>query len=291
MLSLVGCSSLLGIEDPRVGGDDDGADDAGVDALQNSGDHLELSLGDISVMQRQRVKLHVKVVRKSGDTDDVTGQATYRSDNSALVTAAAGQIDSVAAQVGQATITASYGDAEPATIKVAVRATTCHPVINEVATGSAASPDDEFVELYNPCTEAVEVAGWTLNYRSGTSTGATDSSTLVTLAGTMAPGELRVYGGAAYTATVPTARMTGGSLGQKEGAVGLRSATGTPGALIDSVGYAAAAGNPFIEGATTSAMANGFSLWRQPFDGNDSDNNAADFKITAALTPGAPNVP
>ncbi|MDQ3263842.1 MAG: lamin tail domain-containing protein [Myxococcota bacterium] len=40
------------------------------------------------------------------------------------------------------------------------------PVISELAGESAASPSDEFVELYNPHPAAISLSGWKLDYRS-----------------------------------------------------------------------------------------------------------------------------
>src|ERR1700760_1630060 len=45
-----------------------------------------------------------------------------------------------------------------------------HVVVNELQVGSAASASDEFIELYNPCAGDVNLAGYSLVYRSATGT-------------------------------------------------------------------------------------------------------------------------
>ena len=43
---------------------------------------------------------------------------------------------------------------------------TTHVMISELSTGSVGSASDEYVELYNPSDEEVDVSGWELQYRS-----------------------------------------------------------------------------------------------------------------------------
>ena len=59
-------------------------------------------------------------------------------------------------------------------------------VISELMwSGSAASTADEWIELYNPSDSTVDLAGWTLTYRSGDE----DKVMLVLDAGSLAPGQ------------------------------------------------------------------------------------------------------
>ncbi len=69
---------------------------------------------------------------------------------------------------GAATVTASYGsDAFSAQVTAQLIGTD-HVVISELAGKGPANTDDEFVELYNPTAQAVDVSGWRLEYRSAT---------------------------------------------------------------------------------------------------------------------------
>jgi hypothetical protein len=300
MVPLLGCSSLLGIENPSGGNRDDGGVDA-VDAP--AGDHLLFSVGDFQIAQLQSVRVHVTYVHLDGTTEDVTTRATYTSDNEPIVKIdGPGVISSADPQSGSATITARFAGAASATVRVTVKTTLCHPVINEFVTATTASQDEEWVEVYNPCTTAVDVNTWTLNYRGATTTGSTDSTPIVTLTGQMAPGEIRLFGSMAYQGLKDgTWPSSSGILGATNGAIGLRAGLISNRRLVDSVGYGAVTaadpgpppkpGNPFLEGAPAPAMAVNVSASRSPFDGKDDDNGMTDFKITTTPTPRAPNAP
>jgi hypothetical protein len=295
---LGGCSSLLGIEDPKPrsdGGSPDGAVDA-PDDTQQATDHLAFGLGDVRIAQDQAVHVHVLHVHIDGATDDVTATADYRSSDMSVASVDPGVIRA-GAQAGSTTITATLSPATPATMAVIVTSFLCHPVINELTTGSSLSPADEWVEIYNPCTTVRDVTGWTLVYRSAGAVSGGDTNLMATLAGQMAAGEYRLYAGVGYIGTsdgTPWANPSG-ILQQTNGAVGLRSDAGT---LVDAVAYGTVtAGHPFIELHSTPPMANGRSASRLPFDGKDdgdatSDGDgAADFQIITAATPHAPNAP
>lgn len=259
--------------------------------MTTSTDHLTFSLTDFKLAQGQMVPVHVQLVHLDGTMQDVTAGAMYMSDDTATATLGnPGQINGV--QAGSATITASLGVAMPATVKATVTAALCHPVINELMTGSALSAADEWVELYNPCTNAVDVTSWTLDYRAANTTGATDSSTLRPLSGPMAPGELRLFSGTAYLGASDGPFMAGTGMAATGGAVGLRAGPKDTGELKDSIAYGAvASGHPFTEKNPAPVIDNGKSVSRRPFDGNDSDDNATDFVIVTMPTPRALNVP
>jgi len=283
MLPLGGCSMLLGIEDPRSGG--------GVTAT----DQLMFSFGDFKLSQLQTVRLHVQLVHLDGSMRDVTGEAAYTSDDPAVVMIGEPGVASSGSQ-GTATIKASLGVALPATVKATVTANQCHPVINEMVTGSSASPVDEWVEIYNACTIPVDVTGWTLDYRGANVVPPTPDSTLmVTLTGSMAPGEIRLYAGAKYQGTsdaVWSDPNVNGLIGQMSGAVALRDGPKDTGALVDSLAYGVVSPmNPFIEATPAMMMSNGLSASRLPFDGKDTNDNSADFMVISTPTPRALNVP
>jgi hypothetical protein len=286
MVPLLGCSSLLGIEDPDTGDHIDG----GVDAIDApSTDHLMFDVGDFQIAMQQSARVHVTFVHRDGTQEDVTATAMYSSDNEPIVkTGGQGVIFSADTQTGSATITASLAGAISATVKVSVKNTPCHPVINELKTAGVTSAD-EWVEIYNPCTVPVPVDGWTLDYRAATNAGAMDGILMVTLTGTMAAGDFRLFGGTGFVGPPnPDDSWGGGTSGilaGTSGAVGLRSGAISVGPLVDSVGYGTVmSGNPFLESTAAPAMSVGVSASRGPFDGKDDDDGKNDFKVTQTPT-------
>jgi hypothetical protein len=159
--------------------------------------------------------------------------------------------------------------------------------VNEVQTGTTGSAADEFVELSNTGSTAVDIGGWKVAYRSASGTADT---TLVTIpAGTSLPaGAFFVLGGSAYAGATPADLSFSAGLAATGGGVGIRDSSGT---LVDSVGWGTAA-NAFVEGSAAAAPsatpAPGSSIARFP-DGHDTDTNAADFTVTSTATPGATN--
>lgn len=310
---LAGCSPILGIEDPVARGDAGSIDtptpiDGSVDGVTNidaaidgppAVDHLVFNVTDFRLAKQQLVRFHVQLVRAAGGMQDVTSMATYSTDQPTLISFGTKGTLSSSATSGRAAITASFAGATSATVNATVSSFSCHPVINEFQTGTVTSADDEFIEIYNPCTTMINVQDWTLNYRAANAIGGMDTHELILLAGMMTPGELRVYGGSAYTGTSLDTWPSGFGMAQRDGAIGLRSGPTDTGPLVDSVGYGAAmVGNPFIEVKAMATMANGMSGSRLPFDGRDDDpagaadgDNSADFAVVATLTPGALNTP
>lgn len=159
-------------------------------------------------------------------------------------------------------------------------------VINEVQTGSAASANDEFIELYNPCRAPLDVGNWTLVYRSAT--GMSDVLVAQLANGQMIPGGgYLLIAGPAYAGTdAGAADQTYGTgrLAQAGGGLALRDATTT---THDSVGWGTAT-NIFVEGAAAPAPADGQSIARKP-DGADTNHNDVDFQLAPTPTPKAGN--
>lgn len=278
---------LLGIENPRAGGDA-GTGDADIRA-----ERLTFSLGDFKLAQGQTVRLHVLAAFADGSMQDVTPTATYSSDNAAAVTFGGPGLVNGGTQPGTATITARLGSAIPATLTATVTAATCHPVINELLVEGLTSTADEWVEIFNPCTNAIDVKDWTLVYRAATNVSTVDDTLLFTFAGPLASGEIRLLAGEGYSGPNDgTWAGTSGQIGGTRGAVGLRSGDKDAGALVDAIAYGAVtSGHPFIETAAIPAMVNGRSASRLPFDGKDDNDGAVDFKIVMTPTPRALNVP
>ncbi|WP_022893760.1 ExeM/NucH family extracellular endonuclease [Agromyces subbeticus] len=171
-------------------------------------------------------------------------------------------------------------------------------VINEVYArgGSANQPFvNKFVELYNPTDSAVQLDGWSLQYRSATSTGA--ASNVGALSGEIAANSHYLIGlnsngasGAALPAT--DAAFTWGPSGTT-GSLFLANVAGAinPGTgsivnhaeVVDYVGYGASLN---FEGAVAAYPGTNSvpgSIVRTDFA--DTDVNSADFTFTETVTP------
>lgn len=156
------------------------------------------------------------------------------------------------------------------------------PVINEVQTGGAGGASDEWVELYNPCSQAVTLSGWTLKYRAAT--GVTDIA-VASLTGSIPSHQWYLVANTAYSgsATPDIKPFTQGGLAATGGGVGLRDPSG---ALIDGVGWGNA-NNIFVETSAAVAPPTSRSIALHP-NGNDTDNNSTDF-MDSTPTPRASN--
>jgi hypothetical protein len=314
IVPLVGCSTLLGIQDPVGDGSGtgsmrpdagNGSDDGGTEPTV---DHLTFSAGNtVTLMSAQHMRFRVMLVHNGVPTDATVMSGFSLTTDAAgtvatLVTkdaAGAETFDTVAS--GLVHITAKLTGVTPAvdSIMMTVNITdaTCHPVINEVATGTTArGASDEYAEIYNPCTVAFDVSSWTLKYRGSGANGpgvTGDTNTLTTFGSgdSMPPGDIRLYAGSGYAGTVAAKATfpTGTGLGSAGGAVGLRDEADV---LVDSMAYVGATtSNPFDETNPVANIPINSSAMRGPFDGNDSNNNVGDFVLSATPTPGTLNQP
>jgi Lamin Tail Domain len=155
--------------------------------------------------------------------------------------------------------------------------------INEVQIAGATA-GDEWVELFNPCANAVLLTGAKLVYRSATNTTAMDSNLLAPLSMAIPAGGYYLIVGTNYAGTATAdAMFTNAGLAATGGAVGLRDAAD---ALVDSMGWGTA-NNPFVETAAVVAPAANQSAARHP-DGHDTNNNSTDFTL-GTPTPRAAN--
>ena len=160
--------------------------------------------------------------------------------------------------------------------------------VNEVMTGSTGAAANEFVELVNAGTEAVDAGGYRVVYRSAAGTSDTLLGALP--AGTVIPaGGHYLLGGGAYAGTVAPDQSFGTGLAATAGGVGVRDPDGV---LLDSVGYGATVANGFVEGQPATAPPTtatpGSSIGRMP-DGKDANDNSVDFAVSATPTPRSAN--
>jgi Lamin Tail Domain/Collagen triple helix repeat (20 copies) len=159
--------------------------------------------------------------------------------------------------------------------------------VNELMTGSTAAASNEFVELVNAGTAAVNVGGYKVAYRSAAGTSDTTLATIPD--GTTIPaGGFYLLAGSGYLGSHAPDQTFSASLAATGGGLAVRDAAG---AIVDSVGYGEAT-NAFVEGhpatAPPATAAPGSSADRIP-DGHDTDDNAADFSVSATPSPGASN--
>ncbi|WP_243230583.1 ExeM/NucH family extracellular endonuclease [Microbacterium sp. CIAB417] len=171
-------------------------------------------------------------------------------------------------------------------------------VINEayLSGGSAgAAFTNKFVELYNPTSEPVTLDGLSLQYRSATGTG--PSHGVAALTGVIpAGGYFLVQGGSngSNGQALPTADVVGalnpsGTNGTIALVEGTAAVTLTPGSsvgaqgVIDLLGYGSS--NTFETAAATAPAGNTDVKSLNRTDGADTDDNSADFTLSATITP------
>jgi hypothetical protein len=154
-------------------------------------------------------------------------------------------------------------------------------------TGSAGAASNEFVEIVNTGTAGADIGGYKLAYRSAAGTSDVTLATVPT-GTTLAAGGFYLLGGSGYAGTRAPDQSFSAAIAATGGGVALRDAAG---AIVDSVGYGDAV-NAFVEAHAASAppttAAPGSSVARIP-DGHDTNDNAADFSVSASPTPGGAN--
>lgn len=159
-----------------------------------------------------------------------------------------------------------------------------HVVINEVQTGGVGNANDEFIELYNPCTSPLDLSNWTLVYRAAAGTNDVTVAPLANGQRIAARGYLLIAGPAYTGAVAPDQTYNAGRLAAAGGGLALRDAMTRE---YDSVGWGTAT-NIFVESAPAPAPGDGQSIARTP-NGADSDHNDRDFVIATTPTPKGSN--
>jgi hypothetical protein len=159
--------------------------------------------------------------------------------------------------------------------------------VNELMTGSTGAASNEFVEIVNSGAAAADIGGFKLAYRSAS--GTSDVTLATVPAGTtLAAGAFYLFAGSGYAGTRAPDQSFSAAIAATGGGVALRDSGGV---IVDSVGYGDAV-NAFVEGhpatAPPATAAPGSSAERLP-DGHDTNDNAADFSVSASPTPGNSN--
>lgn len=177
-----------------------------------------------------------------------------------------------------------------------------HVVISEISAGNTGNSRDEFIELYNPTGNPVDLTGWTVQYRAATGTSYSGSFAIPSTGTHVIPAHgYFLLAGSAYTGGVApdvsytafdmsASTTTGGHIriGPNLNATNLNDPS-----TVDKIGWGTAAG-PEGSAAPSHPAAPG-SLERKAFatstktsmapggadekagNGYDSDNNATDF--------------
>jgi hypothetical protein len=160
-------------------------------------------------------------------------------------------------------------------------------VVNEFSTGTTGAAADEFVEIANVGSAALDISGFKVVYRAAAGT---SDVTLATIPAstTLAAGAYYLLGGSAYAGAKTPNQSFSAALAATGGGIAIKDASG---AILDSVGYGSAT-NAFVEGTVAAAPpatdAPGSSAARTP-NGRDTNDNASDFKVASPPTPGAGN--
>ncbi|GAB6107367.1 S-layer homology domain-containing protein [Fusibacter bizertensis] len=169
-----------------------------------------------------------------------------------------------------------------------------HVIISQIYGGGGnanAVFTNDFIELYNPTDQAIDLTGWSVQYASGSGT---FSSTKITpLSGSIGAGEyylIQEGSGGATGAALPTANVLGDiNMSGSSGKVALVSSTEVitgkaDGAVVDFVGYGSSASE--FEGTGKTPTLDSTKAAIRKSVGVDTDDNAADF-IDATPTPRA----
>jgi hypothetical protein len=199
------------------------------------------------------------------------------------------RLNGIACRAGgrNGTVALTYDSSAHAVFTCAAEAAEAAIRLNELSTGTTGSATDEFVELYNAGSSPTDVSGFKLVYRSGTGTSDVALATIPDGA-TLVPGAFYLFGGSGYAGAKKADQSFSTGMAATAGGIGLRDRSGK---LADSVGYGTAT-NAFVETrpalAPPASAPPGSSSIRLP-DGADTNDNGADFTVSAAPTPGAPN--
>jgi DNA/RNA endonuclease G (NUC1) len=162
-------------------------------------------------------------------------------------------------------------------------------VISQFQPGTSANPNDEFVEIHNISSSAVDLNGYRLVYRSQNGTNDVGPFAVWTTSTILQPGQFYLVASASYSgSTTPDVTYNpttcSCSMSASNGGLAIRQGEMNTGIVIDAVGWGTGS-NAFVENTRTAAPGSGSSKARLQTGCQDTDNNLNDF---ATLTPYAP---
>ncbi len=161
-------------------------------------------------------------------------------------------------------------------------------VISQFQAGGTSSSDDEFIEIFNTGSSAVDLNGYRIVYRSDN--GVSDRTFYAwTETTVLQPGQYYLVASTSYTGSIPSNATFSNAacqcaLAAANGGLAIRLGPANTGSVIDAVGWGTGS-NVFFESARTTAPGNSNSKIRLDQGCQDTDNNAADF---ATQSPSAP---
>lgn len=161
-------------------------------------------------------------------------------------------------------------------------------VISQFQAGGTSNANDEFIEIHNTASTAVDLNGYRVVYRS--QNGVNDVTFLAWTSSTMLqPGQFFLIASTSYTGSLTPDAIYNNStcqcaLAAANGGLAIRQGPANTGAVIDAVGWGTGS-NIFFEGTRTTEPGNSNSKIRVDQGCQDTDNNAADF---ATQSPSAP---
>ncbi|HEV2829465.1 MAG TPA: lamin tail domain-containing protein [Pyrinomonadaceae bacterium] len=157
-------------------------------------------------------------------------------------------------------------------------------LISEFRTRGPSGAADEFVEIYNPTTSTLTIG--TLKIRASNSSGTISDRVTITAGTTLGPGCHYLVTNSGYSDTVP-ANQTYGTGITDDGGIAITGSNGTR--IIDAVGMGS--GSALKEGNALTSLTGTAdqSYERKPGgvfgNGVDTNDNAADFSLTAPSDP------
>lgn len=210
-------------------------------------------------------------------------------------------------------VAALNGQSIAAAVQVTAGSSTGHVVISEFAVAGPGGASDEFIELYNPTSSAVDISGWKVQYKAYSSTNYNNSFTLpansviqprgyflVVASGYASTSGNTVSGDANWgTALNLAANSNGGHVRVGYPELALTDGISSP-LVVDTVGYLnanAAEGSPLPAYPPTAGSferkASAVSTAASMVDGadallgngHDSNDNSADFILRPTRQP------
>lgn len=162
-------------------------------------------------------------------------------------------------------------------------------VINEIESNQPGQDSAEFIELYNASGAPVDLAGYRLELLNGSNNEVYRSYELSEVSATLAPAQFLVFANAGVSLPAGALRGELPNNGLQNGSPdGARIVDTQTGEVVDGVSYGG--GMPGVTEGSGAVNDDGDGTLARCRDGADTDDNSADFTLTATATPGAPNV-